>query len=108
MDIIEKYLHTANAIGRENAVRTADITRDLSIAKRAIVKQVLKERSNGALICSTTSGRGGYYLPATIEEVETQKAILENGFKQRALAVRPFRRALADYKAGKAWEMIHS
>lgn len=98
---IEKYLKECHAIGRDNVVLTSDIMRDLAIAKRAIVKRVLEERSNGALICSTTSGNGGYYLPATIEEIETQKAILENGFKQRALAVRPFRQALKEYKAGK-------
>ncbi len=98
---IENYLKERNAVGRENAVLSRDITKDLSISKRAIVKQVLEERSNGALICSTTSGNGGYYLPATIEEIESQKRVLENGFKMRALAVRPFRRALKDYKAGE-------
>ena len=98
---IEKYLKECHAIGRENVVLTDTIVKALAIGERTVVKRVLEERANGALICSTTSGHGGYYLPATIEEIETQKAILENGFKQRALAVRPFRRALAEYKAGK-------
>lgn len=50
------------------------------------------------VICFITSGNDKYYLLASIEEIETQKEILENGFKMRALAVRPFRRALMKYK----------
>lgn len=96
--MIKQYLIDHHAIGKDNAIPTRDITNDLSISKRALVATVSKERTNGALICSKTNGDGGYYMPASREEVEEQHKVLEHGIKMRALALRPFRKALKEYR----------
>ena len=96
--MIAKYLTEKGAIGEEHAIRTKDITRDLNITKRALVRTVGKEREGGALICGKNTGDGGYYIPATTDEIIRQHNKLEHGLKMRALALRPFRRALKEYR----------
>lgn len=56
--------------GKENAITTAELMRACNLErKRELTLQIAKERAAGALICSTTSGQGGYYLPENREEV---------------------------------------
>ena len=99
---IKDYLLDNNAVGIENAITTKEIKRALYInTDREVVRRVSVERSHGALICGKQTGDGGYYMPANIEEIQKQAKKLEKGFKMRALAIKPFRRALQDYKAGK-------
>lgn len=57
--------------GRENAIPSKELaamcgfssTRELRLA-------ISRERADGAVILSTTTGRGGYFLPGTEEEVK--------------------------------------
>ncbi len=90
--MIREYLKSHGAIGRKRALTTTAITRDLHITKRQLVEMVANERAAGALICSTTSGKGGYFLPANDLEIKEQKDVLEQGIRVRAMALRPFRR----------------
>lgn len=62
---------------------------------------VAKERAAGALICSTTVNGGGYYLPATVDEVREQRDRMEKGIKARAIVLRPFRRFMKEVEKGK-------
>lgn len=96
--MIHEYLEENHAIGENNAIPTKEIVRALNIGQRAITRQVLQERSGGALICAKSNGNGGYYMPATIEEIEHQKNALERRIKMHALALRPFREKLKEYK----------
>lgn len=96
--MIAEYLKEKGAIGEDHAIPTRDITRELNITKRAIVSRVGDERKNGALICGKSTGDGGYYIPATMDEIIHQANKLEHGIKMRALALKPFRRTLKEYR----------
>lgn len=96
--MIAEYLTEKGAIGEDHAITTRDITRELNITKRAIVSRVGDERKNGALICGKNTGDGGYYIPATMDEIIHQANKFEHGIKMRALALKPFRRALKEYR----------
>ena len=50
--------------GKENARTTEELVRACGFSnKRELTLQIAKEREAGAIICSSTVGRGGYYLP---------------------------------------------
>lgn len=89
--IVQDYLKERGAIGKDNAIKAEIIARDLNISKRALTEQVGVERGNGACICSSTYGKCGYFLPRDRSEIERQFKTLENGFRQRARSIRPFR-----------------
>ena len=56
--------------GRENAKTTEELVRACNFTnKRDLTLQIAKEREAGAVICSTTSGEGGYYLPDNSKEL---------------------------------------
>lgn len=56
--------------GKENALTSAKLINECGFtSKRELQDQIAKERAAGAVICSTTSGKGGYYLPKDRAEV---------------------------------------
>lgn len=56
--------------GKENAMSKAELMELCGFTDtRALQLQIAKERADGAIICSTTVGQGGYYLPQDKEEV---------------------------------------
>lgn len=56
--------------GKNNAITTEELIRACHFRNsRELTAQIARERGQGALICSKTSGRGGYYLPESREEV---------------------------------------
>lgn len=97
--MIREYLRAHGAIGKHNALTTSQLMNGLQVDRRRLVAMVASERGNGALICSSTAGKGGYYLPATVEEIREQKEKLEKGIAIRANAVRPFRQYMQKWKA---------
>lgn len=101
--MIHEYLEENHAIGASNAISTKELEQALNIKQRVITQRVLEERSGGALICAKTTEHGGYYMPATIEEIEHQKNALERRIKMHALALRPFRAKLKEYKVKGQW-----
>lgn len=57
--------------GKENAITTEELLRVCNFNhKRELMYQIAHERKEGALICSTTSGNGGYYIPNDKEELK--------------------------------------
>lgn len=96
--MIREYLKSHGAIGKKKALTTNALINALQVNRRQLVDMVAKERAGGALICSTTKGKGGYYLPASVQEIKEQKDKLENGIRERAKAVQPFRRYMEQYK----------
>lgn len=57
--------------GKENAITSAELMKLCGFNdKRTLQMQISKERAEGAIICSTTVGQGGYYLPQDKEEVQ--------------------------------------
>ena len=72
--------------GKENAITTEELMRACNMGnRRDLTLQVAHERAAGALICSTTSGHGGYYLPNSREEalefIESMSRRAKNTFK---------------------------
>lgn len=89
--MIKEYLVQEGAVGAENAITTQTLMDAFHIERRRVIAVVANERKNGALICENRGKRGGYYMPATNEEILGQKARFEKGFVSRAYALRPFR-----------------
>ena len=54
--------------GRERAWSGERIGRWLTISKRSVQQAIESLRLSGHLICSSTAGDGGYYLPADADE----------------------------------------
>lgn len=56
-------------VGKQNRISAAALLRMTGEKDmRELRNRIRQERMDGALICSTKSGRGGYYLPADAEE----------------------------------------
>ncbi len=89
--MIMEYLETRDAYGKSHVISTKDIMNQYHMTKRAVVRRVAREREEGALICSTTAKGGGYFLPATAEDIAKEKAKMEIGIARRARVLRPFR-----------------
>lgn len=57
--------------GKENAVTTKHLMAVCHFSSKSeLQRQIAKERADGALICSTTVGSGGYYLPKDRDEIQ--------------------------------------
>ena len=72
--------------GKENAITTGELMRACYLKhRRDLTTQIARERAAGALICSTTSGQGGYYLPESraevVEFINSMSNRAENTFK---------------------------
>lgn len=71
MDIIE-LLKSRGAIGKNNAITTQAIMVMLCTnEKRVVTKAVEDARDRGDIVCALMTGEGGYYLPASIKEMES-------------------------------------
>lgn len=56
--------------GKEKAITSVELVKLCGFtSKRELQLQIARERADGAIICSTTVGQGGYYLPQDKEEV---------------------------------------
>lgn len=91
--MLYELLKERKAVGKKNALKTSEILEALHTSTRVLKRMVAEERRQGKLICSALNCGGGYYLPASLEEIEEQNRRLEKGFISRADAVRAFRRA---------------
>lgn len=88
---VKEYLEKQGAYGADKAVSTVELKNVLHTTDRNVKKMVANERAAGALICSTTAKRGGYFLPATAADVFKEKKKMENGIVGRAAILAPFR-----------------
>lgn len=93
---VRDYLRSHDARGANKAVPMEEVAAYLfgdggEASKRLVRKAVYEERCNGALICSSTTGHSGYFLPVTPGEVVAQWRKLEAGIKKKARPLRPFR-----------------
>ena len=102
--MIEEYLKEREAVGAGKAISTDELKRVFHLSRRSLVDIVTRERAAGALICSTNSTKGGYYMPACVEEVRKQRDKLERGIKIRAVVLRPFRRYMKKHEKQEKME----
>lgn len=78
---IEALLHQ----GQENALRTSFLCAVTGLSQREIVKEVSRERANGALILSTCTGEGGYFLPSPGERGQRETEACLRTMRSRAI-----------------------
>lgn len=95
---IESLLHR----GRENALTSFDLIKLTGCkSNRELQLRIAAERENGALILSSSSGSGGYYLPAAGEQGRQEILAFERTLHARAVhtltALRPARQALRNF-----------
>lgn len=90
--LVHEYLK----IGKENAIRSkalAEICGFRSV--RELQAAIEKERRAGAVILSTSQDGGGYYLPASKDEVKAFVRTLQHRAKNTMLAAESARQLLA-------------
>lgn len=81
--------------GKRNAITTDELMRACRLDhRRDLTMQIARERAAGAIICSTTSGQGGYYLPENKEEVVEFINSMSNRAKNTFKAVTAARKYL--------------
>ena len=81
--------------GKENAIPSKELTDYLGLGSvRELQQEIARERAAGAVILSTCQEGGGYYLPATDQEVREFIRTLENRGKNTLLALKSARNYL--------------
>lgn len=78
---IEALLHH----GEENALRTSFLCAVTGLSQREVVKEVSRERANGALILSSCRGEGGYFLPSPGERGQRETEACLRTMRARAV-----------------------
>lgn len=97
--MIYEFLKQCGAYGEEKAVKQEEIRNLFQLTARRFDAQVYKERAAGRIIISKTKDGGGYYLPATVEEIEGFVRVQESRIKKHAIAARPAREFMKTHRA---------
>lgn len=81
--------------GKQNAMSTADLVALMNFKDiRSLRADIARSRAEGQIICSST--KGGYYLPATREELKEFTRSMENRAKEIFIALKSARKALRE------------
>ena len=81
--------------GKENAIPSKELSALLGMTSvRELQQEIARERAAGAVILSTCQDGGGYYLPASDQEVKEFIRTLENRGKNTLAALRSARNYL--------------
>ncbi|MBQ8667710.1 MAG: hypothetical protein IJ526_12750 [Lachnospiraceae bacterium] len=89
--MIQELLNT----GKANAMTTTQIMTACGFKHiREVSRQIEHERADGAIICSTTSEGGGYYLPADRMEIAEFVGSMDRRAKNIFKAVKSAKRFL--------------
>lgn len=89
--MIYEILEQSGAIGKESAVKQADLCHRCGLKSSELKKTVQAERRNGVLICSDSHG---YYLPADRSETVAFYRATRAAAISRFETLRTFRAAL--------------
>lgn len=90
-------VHELLSRGKENAKTSEELIKAGHFSnKRELTMQISRERDAGVIICSTTSGRGGYYLPASREEIQNFVNSMSKRAKNTFRAVKNAKRLLRE------------
>lgn len=103
--MIFEYLDDRKAYGRNKAVSAVELRNYMKCTPRRLHALIYSERKAGKLICSTSTAGGGYYLPASVEDVRDFVRMQEGRIKKHAVTLRAARAFLKKYEeaiCGKA------
>ncbi len=101
--MIQEYLKK----GRANASSRAKLCELTGLSPRELRLEIAKEREAGALILSD-SGTRGYYLPGSVEELESYVRQMETRAKKIFISSRAARQEIKrmkddEKKSGRCW-----
>lgn len=96
--MIYEYLEECGAVGPDRAVNGETLRKYLELPPRRLNEQINRERREGKVICSRTDNGGGYYLPATVEDVRELVRQQEGRIRAHALTIRAARQWLKQYR----------
>lgn len=99
MQTIYNYLKERVAYGKSKAVMAREIRARLNLTARQLDTALYRERKAGRIIISKTTDGGGYYLPATREEVLAFVRQQEGRIKKHASTLRAARAFLKNHAA---------
>jgi hypothetical protein len=88
-----QILKQAGAIGEGRAMTSRELMRRTGLTRRELVRRVNRERKRH-LICSTTSGDGGYYRPINRADIQRFLDGQEQLIKRHAVSMRLARRLM--------------
>lgn len=94
---IFQLLKEAGAVGEHRAMTSKELMRRAGLTRRELVRRVNRERKRH-LICSTTSGNGGYFRPASRADIQRFLDGQEQLIKRHAISMRLARRLMRHRK----------
>lgn len=90
---IFQILKQSGAVGEHRAMTSKELMRRAGLTRRELVRRVNRERKRH-FICSTTSGDGGYYRPASRADIQRFLDGQEQLIKRHAVSMRLARRLM--------------
>lgn len=100
--MIAELLHK----GKENALTVPRLMELCNLhSKRLVTAQVERERAAGALICSKTTGSGGYYLPKDRAEVIEFISTMESRMRKMNTSITAARAYLKQIEGQQCMEV---
>lgn len=90
---IFQILKQAGAVGEHRAMTSKELMHRTGLTRRGLVRRVNWERKKH-FICSTTSGDGGYYRPASRADIQHFLDGQEQLIKRHAVSMRLARRLM--------------
>lgn len=92
--MIYELLKERRAIGNDRAISLEKLAHLTGITERSVMLRVEKERRAGKLICSTSKGNHGYYLPECTEDLKAFVRQQNSRMKAHRKVILPFIRAI--------------
>ena len=90
---IFRILKLLGAVGEHRAMTSRELMRRTGLTRRELVRRVNWERKRH-FICSTTSGDGGYFRPASRADIQRFLDGQEQRIKRHAISMRLARRLM--------------
>lgn len=92
--MIYELLKERRAIGNDRAISLEKLAQLTGITERSVMLRVEKERRAGRLICSTSKGNHGYFLPECTEDLKAFVKQQNSRMKAHRKVILPFIRAI--------------
>ena len=94
MPTIYDYLKGRGAYGKSKSITAREIRARLNLTARQLDASLYRELRAGQLIISKTADGGGYYLPASVEDVREFVRQQEGRIKKHAVTLKAAREFL--------------
>lgn len=99
--MIYEYLKERGAYGTGKAIHKKEMLERWGCTARQFDAALYEERKAGRLICNKSTIGGGYYLPASVEDVREFVRQQEGRIKKHAVTLKAAREFLRQRAAGR-------